>query len=113
MKIKQGDLVAIIAGKDKFQTNKKGEKTRRTGKVIKVLPKENKVIVEGVNINTIHKAPTQQNEKGTIVKKECPIDISNVMIVDPKEKVPTKVGYKTVGKKKVRYAKKSGAVLDK
>lgn len=60
-----------------------------------------------------HERPTQQNEKGQIVEVEAPIHVSNVMILDPKKNVPTRVGYKIVDGKKVRYAKKSGASLDK
>lgn len=113
MKIKKGDLVAIIAGKDQFETNKKGEKLRKTGKVLKVYPKDRKVIVEGVNKVKKHEGPTQQNEEGRILDIEAPIDISNVAYIDPKEKVPTKIGYKIVNDKKVRYAKRSGTIIDK
>lgn len=113
MKIRKGDLVAIIAGAEQFETNKKGEKVRRTGKVLNVYPKDNKVIVEGINKVKKHEAPTQQNDKGRIVTIEAPIDLSNVALVDPKEKVPTKVGFKIVNDKKVRFAKKSGTILDK
>lgn len=113
MKLKQGDQVAVIAGKDQFKVDKNGTKKRTTGKILKVIPSENKVVVEGVNKVKKHQRPTQQNEKGKIITKEAPIDASNVAILDPKTKTPTRVGIKVVGDKKVRYAKKSGTVLDK
>lgn len=113
MKIKQGDFVAIIAGKDQFTVDKKGVKQRKTGKVLKVFPKTNRVIVEGVNIATIHEAPKGQGDAGTIVKKESPIHVSNVALVDKKTNERIKIGYKfTDAGKKVRIAKKTGKVLD-
>lgn len=113
MNIKSGDTVVVIAGKDKFTVDKKGKKVATTGKVIKAFPNEQKVLVEGVNKVKKHQRPTQQNEKGSIVEQEAPIHVSNVMILDPKKGVPTRVGYKMVDGKKVRYAKKSGESLDK
>ncbi|CCV65267.1 MAG: 50S ribosomal protein L24 [Paracholeplasma sp.] len=113
MNIKSGDTVVVIAGKDKFTVDKKGKKVQTTGKVIKAFPNEQKVLVEGVNKVKKHQRPTQQNEKGSIVEQEAPIHVSNVMILDPKKGVPTRVGYKMVDGKKVRYAKKSGDSLDK
>ena len=112
MKIKTGDTVVVIAGKDSKQVTKKGVEST-TGKVLKVYPETNKVIVEGVNKVKKHQKPTQQNTQGSIVEKEAPIDASNVMLLDPKTKTPTRVGYKMENGKKVRYAKKSGTVLDK
>ena len=112
MKIKTGDTVVVIAGKDSKQVTKKGVEST-TGKVLKVYPETNKVIVEGVNKVKKHQKPTQQNTTGSIVEVEAPIDASNVMILDPKTKTPTRVGYKMENGKKVRYAKKSGTVLDK
>lgn len=113
MYIKTGDLVAVIAGKDQFTTDKKGVRTRKTGHVIKVYPKTNRVLVEGVNIVKKHQRPTQQDQKGKIVEKPAPIHVSNVLLVDPKTKTPTRVGFKVVNGKKVRVSKKSGEVLDK
>lgn len=113
MNIKAGDTVVVIAGKDKVTTDKKGKKSKTTGKVIKVFPDKDLVLVEGVNKVKKHQRPTQQNEKGQILEVEAPIHASNVMILDPKKNVPTRVGYKVVDGKKVRYAKKSGASLDK
>ncbi len=112
MKIKTGDTVVVIAGKDSKQVTKKGVEST-TGKVLKVYPETNKVVVEGVNKVKKHQKPTQQNTTGSIVEVEAPIDASNVMILDPKTKTPTRVGYKMENGKKVRYAKKSGTVLDK
>lgn len=113
MHIKAGDTVIIIAGKNKFTTDKKGNKVRTKGRVLKAYPKINKVVVEGVNIVKKHERATQQNESGQILSVEAPIHVSNVMILDPKKNVPTRVGYKEVNGKKVRYAKVSGEVLDK
>ena len=112
MKIKTGDTVVVIAGKDSKTVTKKGVEST-TGKVLKVYPETNKVVVEGVNKVKKHQKPTQQNTSGSIVEKEAPIDASNVMILDPKTKTPTRVGYKMENGKKVRYAKKSGTVLEK
>ena len=112
MKIKTGDTVVVIAGKDSKQVTKKGVEST-TGQVLKVYPETNKVVVEGVNKVKKHQKPTQQNTQGSIVEMEAPIDASNVMLLDPKTKTPTRVGYKMENGKKVRYAKKSGTVLDK
>ncbi len=107
MKIKKNDNVIVIAG------NYKGQ----TGKVLKVFPKKNRVIVEGVNIRKRHTKPNQQYPNGAIVEKEMPIDASNVMLVDPKTNKPTRIGKKIIiddktGKKKsVRVAKVSNEML--
>ena len=107
MRIKKGDKVVVIAGHEKG----------KEGVVLQTLPKEEKVIVEGLNKVTKHNKPNQQNTEGSITTKEAPIHVSNVAILDPKKKCPTKVGYRfeeVDGKQvKVRYAKKSGAKLDK
>ncbi len=103
MRIKKGDTVVVVAGKDK------GKK----GKVIQAMPTESRVIVENVNMVTKHKKPNQRVQQGGIVHQEAPINVSNVMILDPKEKVATRIGYKVLENgKKVRIAKKSGEVLD-
>lgn len=112
MHIKAGDTVVVIAGKDRFTTDKKGKKTRTTGRVLKAYPKLNKVVVEGVNIVKKHERPTQMNESGRIIEIEAPIHVSNVMLLDPKQNKPTKIGYKEVNGKRVRYAKVSGEILD-
>ena len=115
MYIKSGDKVTVITGReeDKFVTDKKGNKTRKTGRVLKVFPKTDRVLVEGINVVKKHQRPTQGNDKGGIINKEAPIHVSNVAIVDPKTGKPTRVGYRLVDGKKVRYAKKSGESLDK
>ena len=103
LKLKKGDKVVVIAGKDKG----------KTGEITKVLVKENKVLVSGINMAKRHTKPSQENAGG-IVSKEMPIHISNVAFVDPKTSKPTRLGVK-VDKdgRKVRVAKKSGEVVDK
>ncbi len=113
MYIKAGDTVAVIAGRDQFAVDKKGKKTRKTGRVLKVFPNTDRVIVEGVNMMKKHQRPTNANDKGGIIDREAPIHVSNVALIDPKTGLPTRVGYKVVEGKKVRFAKKSGEVLDK
>ena len=100
MKIKKGDTVRVIAGTDKGSE----------GKVIAVNHKNNTVLVEGVNMITKHAKPSAANPNGGIVRKEAPIDISNVMLVY--KGVPTRVGFKMEGDKKVRFSKKTGEVID-
>jgi large subunit ribosomal protein L24 len=101
-RIKAGDKVMVIAGKDKG----------KVGKVLKVLPEKDRVVVEGVRIVKKHLKPTASNPEGGIVEREAPIHISNVMLVDPKTGKPTRVGIKYENGKKLRYAKRSGAVID-
>ena len=103
MKIRVGDKVQVIAGKDKG----------KQGEVLQVLRKENRVIVEGVNIVTKHIKPSQIDPEGGIVTKEAPIHASNVAIYDSKVKTVSKVKYEFVDGKKVRVTKKSGTNLDK
>ena len=98
MKIKKGDKVQVIAGADKGTV----------AEVKAVLPKENKVIVEGVNVAKKHMKPSNANPDGGIVDKEMPIDASNVMVYDAKAKKPSRIGYKVEGNKKTRITKKSG-----
>ncbi len=117
MHIKKGDMVIVMRGKE-APYFADGKKVYTRGRVIKAMPKENRVLVEGVNMVKKHSRPTQANPQGGIIEQEAPIHVSNVMIEDPKTKEPTRVGYKFVeGKngetKKVRYAKKSGEILDK
>lgn len=102
MKIKKGDKVVVIAGSDKG----------KEGVVQRVYPKTNKVVVEGVNVHKKHKKPTQSVPEGSVVDIYVPFDASNVMVIDPKTKKPTRVHHEIVKGKKVRVAK-SGEVLDK
>ncbi len=101
LKIKSGDTVKVIAG------DHKGAE----GKVLRVYKEKNKAVVEGINMVSKHTKPSAKNPQGGIVKKEAPIHISNIALVDPKTKSATRVGYKTEGDKKVRFAKKSNQVL--
>ncbi len=101
MRIKKGDTVVVLTGKDKG----------KQGEVLKAMPKENRVIVAGVNVQTKHQKQTQK-EAAEIKHIEGPIHVSNVALVDSKTKEATKVGYKMEGDKKVRIAKKSGSVID-
>ena len=101
-KIRKGDRVVVLAGKDKG----------RQGNVTRVLPTENRVVVEGVNVVQRHTRPSQANPQGGIVNKEASIHVSNVAFVDPKSGEPTRVGFRMEGDKKVRFAKKSGEVVD-
>ena len=101
IKIKSGDVVKVIAGYHKGAE----------GKVVRVIREDNKAIVEGVNMVSKHTKPSAQNPQGGIVKKEAPIHISNLALVDPKSKEATKVGFKSEGDKKVRFSKKSNQVL--
>ncbi|MBN9285069.1 MULTISPECIES: 50S ribosomal protein L24 [Flavobacterium] len=101
LKIKSGDIVKVIAG------DHKGAE----GKVLRVLREKNKAVVEGVNMVSKHTKPSAKNPQGGIVKKEAPIHISNIALVDPKTKEATRVGVKVEGDKKVRFSKKSNQVL--
>jgi large subunit ribosomal protein L24 len=103
MHVKKGDKVMVISGKDKG----------KTGNILSAFPKQNRVLVEGVNIVKKHAKPSQMNPQGGIISQEAPIHVSNVMPIDPKSGNPTRVGYKEENGKKVRVAKKSGEVLDK
>ena len=100
LKIKKGDTVKVIAGKDKD----------KEGKVIAVDPKKNTVLVEGVNMITKHTKPSMANQQGGIIHQEGPIDISNVMYVHKGK--ATRIGFKVEGDKKVRFAKSTGEVID-
>lgn len=102
MQIKKGDTVVVLSGKDKG----------KVAKVTQVLAKQDRVVLEGVNVMKKHQKPTQANPDGGIVEFAAPIHVSNVAIQDPKTKQATRVGYKLVDGKKVRYAKKSGEILN-
>ena len=105
-KIKKGDTVIVLTGKDKG----------RQGKVLKVMPKEDRVLVEGVNMVKRHTKPSMSDPQGGVKSKEASIHISNVALRDPKTGKPTRVGFKTVGEgaaqRKVRIAKGSGVEID-
>jgi large subunit ribosomal protein L24 len=102
LKIRRGDTVMVISGKEK---GKRGE-------VEHVLPRENRVVVNGVNVRTRHARPSQQNQQG-LYHFEAPIDASNVMLIDPTDGEPTKVGYRfTDSGEKIRVGKKSGKDID-
>jgi len=100
-KIKKGDRVVVLTGKDKG----------RQGSVLKVFPKEQRVLVEGLNMVQRHTRPTQVDPQGGIKNKEAPIHVSNVALVDSQGK-PTRVGFRTEGDKKVRFAKTTGEVIN-
>ena len=100
MKIKKGDTVSVIAGKDKD----------KEGKVLSVDAKNHKVIVENINMVTKSQKPNAMNQQGGLIQKEAPIDVSNVMYLHKGQ--VTRIGYKMDGDKKVRVARKTGDVLD-
>ncbi|MBO4962098.1 MAG: 50S ribosomal protein L24 [Flavobacteriales bacterium] len=101
MKIKKGDKVVVISGGSKG----------KEGEVIRVMPQDNKAIVEGVNMVSKHTKPSAKNPQGGIVKTEAPIHISNLALIDPKSGKATRVGYKMEGENKVRVSKKSGEAI--
>ncbi|MHC9533367.1 50S ribosomal protein L24 [Dellaglioa sp. BT-FLS60] len=101
MFVKTGDKVQLIAGKDKG----------KQGTVTKVFLKQDRVIVEGINIVKKHQKPSNSNPQGGIVDMAAPIHVSNVMLVDPSTNEPTRVGFKVVDGKKVRVSKKSGETV--
>lgn len=101
MKLKKDDKVIVITGKDKG----------KTGTIARVLPREGKVLVTGVNVVKVHVRARRSGEKGQIVEKNLPVQASNVLIIDPKTGKGTRVGKKVVDGKKVRIAKKSNTTL--
>ena len=103
MQVKKGDTVVVISGKDKG----------KQGKILQAMPKQDKLIVEGVNMQTKHQKPTAKVQQGGIIHQEGPIHVSNVMLWDAKAKAATKVGYKVLENgKKVRVSKKSGEIME-
>ena len=102
MHVKKGDKVKVITGKDKG----------KEGVILAAFPKQDRVLVEGVNIVKKHVKPNQLNPQGGIVSQEAEIHVSNVMLIDPKSGEPTRVGYEIKDGTKVRVAKKSGVVID-
>lgn len=102
MKIRKGDTVKILTGKDK------GKK----GRVLKVMPKENKLIVEGLNLFYKHVRPRREGEKGQRIQFPAPLHVSKVMLICPKCSKPTRVGYKILADgKKVRWCRKCGEII--
>jgi large subunit ribosomal protein L24 len=104
MKIKKNDIVQVMTGKNRG----------KSGKVLRVYPETNKVLVEGVNIVKKHERPSQRNQQGGIMEKEAPIHASNVMLVDPQTNKPTRIGKRELQGGNVRFeriAKKSGTAL--
>ena len=102
MKVKKGDTVMVISGKN----------AGKKGKVLDVVPRERKVLVEGVNMVKKHQRPTQAMPQGGIIDKEAPLHVSNVMVMCSKCSSPTRVGRKEAGGSRVRYCKKCGNILD-
>lgn len=102
LKIKKGDKVVVLSGKDKG----------KTGEVTRSLPAEGKVVVAGVNVITRHRKPTQMNPQGGLERVEAPMAVSKVAIADPKSGAPTRVRFEVKDGKKVRVAVKSGETID-
>ncbi len=101
-RVKKGDRVVVTTGRDKG----------KSGEVLGVMPKEGRVLVQGVNMVKRHTRPTQ-TQQGGIVEREAPLNLSNVMLADPKSGEPTRVGFKVLDDgRKVRVAKRSGEVID-
>ena len=102
LKIRRGDKVVVLSGRDKG----------KHGEVMKAFPAENKVVVQGVNMVRKHQKQTP-NQQGGIIAKEAPIHVSNLAIEDPKDGEPSRIGYRILDDgRKVRYAKRSGEVID-
>ena len=101
-KIRKGDTVIVLSGKDKG----------KTGEVIRSMPKDSKVLVSGVNVAARHRKPTQTNPQGGIERKEAPLHVSNVAVADPKTGKPTRVRFEERDGKKVRVAAKSGELIN-
>ncbi|MDA0703335.1 MAG: 50S ribosomal protein L24 [Proteobacteria bacterium] len=102
LRVKKGDKVAVLTGRDKG----------KSGEVLRVMPTERRVLVAGVNMVKRHTRPSQ-TEAGGIIEKEASIHVSNIAVMDPKENKATRVGYRTMDDgRKVRFAKRSGEILD-
>ncbi len=100
-KIRKGDKVVVLAGKDKG----------RSGEVLRVMPKDEKAVVRGINMIVRHQRQSQAQEGG-LIRKEAPIHLSNLAVADPKDGKPTRVGFDVKDGKKVRVAKRSGVTID-
>ena len=101
LKVKKGDKVVVITGRDKG----------KSGEILAVLRAESRVVVQGVNMAQRHQKQSMSQEGG-IVQKELPIHVSNVALIDPKTQKPTRIGYKMDGERKIRVARRSGEALD-
>lgn len=102
--VRRGDTVIVVAGKDRG----------KRGRVLRVIPEKNRVVIERINMIKRHQRPTQKIRQGGIIEREGPIHLSNVMLVDPTSGKPTRVGMRELGDgKKVRVARKSGEIIDK
>jgi large subunit ribosomal protein L24 len=105
--VKKDDNVLVIAGNDKG----------KRGRVLAVYPKRDRVLVEGINMRTHHEKPSQENPQGGRLKREAPVHLSNVMVIDPTTDEPTRIGRKRLdeegGGRWARYAKNSGEIIDK
>lgn len=102
-RIRKGDRVVVISGSDKG----------RRGEVLRVIPRANRAIVQGVNVAKRHTKPSGMGQPGGIVEKEATIDLSNLMLIDPKTDKPTRIGFRTLDDgRKVRFAKGSGELIE-
>jgi large subunit ribosomal protein L24 len=101
MKFKKGDLVLVIAGKDKG----------KRGHILKVMPSSMKIVVDGINVMSKRVKPSMENPNPSVMKIEFPIDVSNVSHMDPRTGLKTRVGYKFIDGKKVRFSKKTGETI--
>ncbi|HXH51827.1 MAG TPA: 50S ribosomal protein L24 [Sphingomicrobium sp.] len=101
-KIRKGDTVVVLSGKDKG----------RTGEVVKAMPKDGKVLVSGINVAVRHRKPSQANPQGGLERREAPLHVSKVAVADPKSGKPTRVRFETRDGKKVRVAVKSGELIN-
>jgi large subunit ribosomal protein L24 len=101
-KIRKGDTVVVLSGKDKG----------KTGEVVRAMPKDEKVVVSGVNVAVRHRKPSQANPQGGLERKEAPMHVSKVAIADPKSGKPSRVRFETRDGKKVRVAAKSGELIN-
>ncbi|MEQ1752993.1 MAG: 50S ribosomal protein L24 [Micropepsaceae bacterium] len=111
-KFKKGDRVMVIAGEERPRKGQDGKKKPVTGQILKVYPDESRVLVSGVNMVKRHTKQSARSQGG-IVTKEAPVHISNIAHVDPKTGEATRIGFKTLQDgRKVRFAKKSGEVID-
>lgn len=102
--VRKGDTVVVVAGKERG----------KRGRVLRVIPEKNRVVVERINMIKKHQRPTQKLRQGGIIEREGAIHLSNVMVVDPASGKPTRIGMRALGDgKKVRVARKSGEIIDK